>query len=247
MTEAAQTNGINDDMPTSWWTRRLLRAEPWPLLIVSLLLFLAFCWWYSTPIIAKVAINYYGDFCYGFVLFVAIVAGRGIQLFVAMSCARHRGLSFEAVRSRRRFWPWLGVIVVMTLVTVREEVPMYVGFYLSRPGLDSLADEALADRANAHRLVGRWAGGYRVAGVEVIGETVVLYLDHPEGNYGFARVPGARSDHIYNMSHTPEGPENHRAFPPYNGRKATDPVGQRIGGDWFVVYSSYWRVKVGWS
>ena len=242
--EEPEADGV--ELPCGWWGRRWLRAEPWPLLLVALALLLAYCCWYADPAVAKIALSYYDGFCCGFVLFGAITAGRGAQLLLARRRAEQYGLSFDEVRSRHRFWPWLGAIVVVTFGAVREEVPLSAGFHLSRPWLDPLADEALADPANAHRLVGRWAGGYRVAGVEVIGETVVIYIDRPEGNYGFARVPGARSDHIYNLPHRPEGRENHRAFPP-DGRNGRDPAGDRLAGDWFVVYSSYWRVKVGWS
>jgi hypothetical protein len=245
MTEAEWESEDAAKLPAGWWTRRWMRAEPWPLLLVALLLLLAYCWWYSSPRVAMVALNYYGDFCYGFLLFGAVAAGRGVQMFVAPQCARRHGLSFQEVRSRHRFWPWLAAVVAITFGAVRQEVPMHACFVVSQPWFDALADEALADPGNAHRLTGRWAGGYRVAGVEVIGETVVIYLDRPEGNYGFARVPGAKSDHIYNMPHSPGGLGNHQAFPPYSGRNFTDPVGDRIAGDWFVVYSSYWRVKVG--
>lgn len=245
MTAAARESEGRGDLSAGWWTRRSVRAEPWPLLLVSTLLLLTYCWFYSVPQCAMVGHVYYGDFCCGFVLFGVIAFGRGVQLFLARWRARCYGVSFEEVRSRHRFWPWLGAIIAVTFVSVREEVPMHAGFIVSQPWFDALADEALADPANAHRLTGRWAGGYRVAGVEVIGETVVFFLDRPEGIYGFARVPGTRSDHIYNLPHTPDDPSNHRAFPPSSG--LTDPVGDRIAGDWFVVYSGYWRVKVGWS
>ncbi len=232
------------ELPGRWWARRVLRAEPWPLLLVAVALLLAYCWWYASPAVAMVALNYYGDFCYGFVLFGIIAAAWGVQLFIARGRAKRYGLLFDDVRSRRRFWPWLGAIVAATIALVHEEVPLHAGFHVSRPWLDTLADEALTDPPNAHRLVGRWAGGYRVAGVEVIGETVVIYVDRPEGNYGFARVPGARTDHIVHMPDRPNDPTHHAAFPPY-GRNDADPVGQRLAGDWFVVYSAYWRVKVG--
>jgi hypothetical protein len=248
MTETNDQREHASAKATGWWGRRLLRAEPWPLLFVALALLLAYCWWYSYPTVAMVGLNYYGDFCYGFVLFSAIAASRGVQTFMARSCAAYRKLSFDEVRSRQRFWPWLAAIIAVTFVAVDYEVPMHAGFYLSRPQFDALADEALANPGNAHQIAGRWAGCHRVTGVEIIDETVIFYLDRPEGNYGFARVPGARSDHIFNLPDKPADRNNHREFPPYRRENYyTDPVGQRIAGDWFVVYSSYWRVKVGWS
>jgi hypothetical protein len=81
--------------------------------------------------------------------------------------------------------------------------------------------------------------------VEVIGNTVVLYLGKDEGNYGFARVPKAASDVIFNMPGNEDNTHYHRDFPKHKGSR--DPEGKRIMGDWFVMYSSYWRVKVGWS
>ena len=126
-----------------------------------------------------------------------------------------------------------------------SQLPMRVSFLLSRPGLDSMADEAFADPVNAHLLAGRWAGLYRINGVEVIGNTVVLYLNKDKGSYGFARVPGAAGDLIFNVPGDEDSPHYQRDFPKQVGLK--DPEGKRIAGDWFVMYSSYWLVKVGWA
>jgi hypothetical protein len=231
------------DPPVGWRTRSRLRAEPWPLLLAALILMLAFCWEYSTPTVSKVALNYYSDFFYGLVVFGLLAIGRRVQLAVAKSSAESHKIPFPQVLSRARFWPWLIVIVAATIVLVQLEAPMLAGFYVSYPWFDSLADEALADPANAQRLTGRWAGGHRIAGVEVIDRTVVFYLDRPEGNYGFARVPAARSDHILNRPQ--DSVHHHPAFPTDSGRGRLDPVGDRIAGEWFVVYSHYWSVKTG--
>lgn len=247
--ERTKPNGAGR-VPSGWWTRRCLRAEPWPLLIADLLLSIAYCSWYTAPQVAMVALNYYEDFCYGVVVFGAIAAARGAQLYFARRRATGLGLSLHEVMSRRRFWPWFGAVVALTVVVLRQELPLSAGFFVSQQGLDAIADEALADPAGAHRLAGRRAGCYRVAGVEVIGETVVLYLDRPEGQFGFARVPGAQTDRVFNVPRVPDLPDHHPAFPPFEadrGNGFTDPVGRRIAGDWFVVYSSYWHAKVGWS
>jgi hypothetical protein len=241
--DAEPEDANTSEPPVGWWTRRWLRAEAWPLVLAAIVLMLAHFCWYTSPTVAMVALNYYGDFCYGVVLFGVLAAARGVQLLVARRCAARHGFESQAIHSGRRFWLWFAAIIGVTFVAVREEVPMHAGFHLSRPWLDANADEALANPANAHRLVGRWAGGYRIAGVEVIGETVVLYIDRSEGCYGFARVPGAKSNHIYNVPGGHDIPHNHREFPPNRG--GADPVGERLSGDWFVVYSAYWRVKVG--
>ena len=61
----------------------------------------------------------------------------------------------------------------------------------------------------------------------------------------FVRVPKASGDLIFNMPGFEDNTHYHRDFPKHEGPK--EPEGKRITGDWFVMYSSYWRVKVGWS
>jgi hypothetical protein len=224
-----------------WW----LRADPWPLLLLALALPLGYFWAYRSPTVAMVGLAYYHDFCLGSFLFGLLAAGRVVQLLVRGECELRLGVVSKALRSRRRFWPWLLGVAAGTSLMLDWQVPMYVSFRLSRPALDALADEALADPANAHRLAGRRAGLYRIAGAEVLGRTVVLYLDRDRGSYGFARVPGAASDLIYHGPGSEDSPEYHRDFPAQRG--FPDPVGMRVGGDWFVMYSGYWLVKVGWS
>jgi hypothetical protein len=124
---------------------------------------------------------------------------------------------------------------------VQSELPLRASVLVSRPLLDRLADKALADPANAHHLAGRWAGLYHVAGVEVLGNTVVLYLGEDKGSYGLLRVPGATTDAI-------NDPPDLLPFPDFpKGAGAEGPSGKRASGDWFVMYSWYWLVKVGWS
>jgi hypothetical protein len=128
---------------------------------------------------------------------------------------------------------------------VSSQFPMHASILLSRSSLDDIADEALTDPANAPLLAGRRTGLYRIAGVEVIGSTVVLYLGQDRGSYGFARVPGATSDVIYNRPDSEDDPQDYRAFP--GGHGFSELEGKRLMGDWFVMYSCYWLVKVGWS
>jgi hypothetical protein len=194
-----------------------------------------------------VALTYAGDLCLGPFLFVCLAAARRVQLFAARSYEAKLRVPPGKYRSRGRFGWWLVGIAGLTLGAVWSGLPMHAAFCLSRPGLDALADEALADPANAHRLAGRRAGVYRVQGVEVIGRTVVLCVDRAEGTYGFARVPGAASDYISNVNngYPSESPHHHGDFPEY--RYPRDLVGERMAGDWFVVFSGYWRIKLGWS
>jgi hypothetical protein len=81
--------------------------------------------------------------------------------------------------------------------------------------------------------------------VQVLNKTVVFYLGGDRGSFGFARVPGARSDEIWNMPGHADDEHQHGDFPEYEG--GNDRVGRRIGGDWFLMYDSYSKVKVGWS
>ncbi len=231
--------------PIGRWARFFLRADPWPCVLLALALAFAFFWVYRSPTVAKVGLAYYHDFCLGSVLFGLIAAGRGAQLLVRNWYVGNVGGYAGLLRSPRWFWPWLLGIAGGTYFMLQYQVPMKLAFALSRPALDRLADEALADRANANLLAGRWAGLYRIAGVEVIGRTVVLYLGQDRGTYGLARVPGAATDSICNRPGSEDKPDHHEDFP--KEEHFADRVGERMDGDWFVMYSWYWLVKVGWS
>jgi hypothetical protein len=198
-------------------------------------------WVYRSPTVAMVGLAYFDDFCTGSFLFGLLAAARWVQLLLRKSYEARLG----TCRSRPWFWPWFLLIAAATYFMVRWQVPMHASFLVSRPALDRLADEALADPANAHLLAGRWAGLYRVVGVQVIGKTVVLYLGTDRGSYGFARVPGAASDLIFNEPGREDDPRYYRDFPRQGHPE--DPQGERLAGDWFVMYSWYWLVKVGWS
>lgn len=225
----------------SWW----LRADRWPLVLLALLFMLSYFWVYRSPTVAMVALAYYDDFCLGSFLFGLLASGRGLQLLVRNYYESRLGVDSSACRTRRWFWPWLLLIAAGTCFMLWSRFPMHAAFLLSRPALNRIADEALADPANAHLLAGRWAGLYPISGVEVIGNTVVLYLGQDKGTYGFARVPRTKSDLIFNMPGDEDSPHYHKDFPKHHALK--DREGKRIMDDWFVMYSSYWRVKVGWS
>jgi hypothetical protein len=174
----------------------------------------------------------YGLFL-GIFFFGLLAIGWGVYSSLRTSKAMELGV--QSSRCRRRFWPGFLVTATGTCLMLWSQLPMHATFLVSRSWLDNLADEALADPSNAHRLAGRWAGFYCITGVEVVGETVILYIDKNPGSYGFARMPQTAENRVSLC-----GPQ----FPV---RNVLDPEGERIAGNWFVVYSSYWRVKVGWS
>jgi hypothetical protein len=214
-------------------------------LLLALVLMFRYFWVYRSPTVAMVGLAYYYDFCLGSFLFGLLAGCRVVQLLVRNSYeARLKGGS-GACRSRRWFWPWLLLVAAGTYFMLWSQLPMHVAFLLSRPALDRMADEALADPANAHLLAGRWAGLYPISGVEVIGNTVVLYLGKDKGSYGFARVPGATEDVIFNMPGDEDNGHYHRDFPKWDGPNYRE--GKKMAGDWFVMYDAYWLVKVGWS
>lgn len=225
--------------------RWLLRGDPRPLVILALGIPVWYFWEYRSPTVAMVGIAYIHDFCFGEFLFGLLAGARAVQWLARHMAAEVFNVPAKAVRCPHWFWPWVLVIGGGTYFMVGYEVPMRVSFYLSRPFLDRLADEALADPPHAHLLAGHWAGLYRVEGVEVIGSTVVLYLDRDGGRYGFARVPGAPADVIANWTGPGSGPPHHPDFPPHTG--SDDRCGMRIADDWFVVYSLYKHMKNGWS
>jgi hypothetical protein len=200
-----------------------------------------YAWTYASPFPAKVALANDEDFCCVTTLVGSFAVVRAAQ----MAIGRRYAARLKTPYRPRLLWPWLLVIATATRIMLHYEVPLRIGFRLSRPALERLAEEALADPANSSDLAGRWAGVYQIAGVEIIGKTVVLYVGRDRGMYAFARVPGAAADVIFNVPELEDSPHFYGNFPIHEGLH--DPQGERIDGDWFVMYSAYWRVKVGWS
>jgi hypothetical protein len=222
-----------------------LVLDPRPLLLIPLVFALRCFWIYRTPTVAMVGLEYYGDFCFGIFLFGLLVAARFIQIVATRSVAKRA--EFMSRRPRHWFWPCLFLVGFGTRFMIQSEIPMKVAFRVSRPALDRMADAALADPKNASLLADRWAGLYQIRAIEVIGNTVVLYLDGYGGQYGFARVPGYMGDYIYNNGDAKD-PHQHKDFPKGAYQKGFGgPSGVKIGSDWFVLYNGYWLVKVGWS
>ena len=234
------------DRPVGRWTRFCIRADFWPILLLALALMCGYFWGYSSPTVAMAlgTYNYYG-FCLGAILFGLLAVFRRKQLALQSSYKDRFGVQTKESHSQRRFWLWFIVIVFGSIMMIWSEFPMRISFALSRSAFDDIADEALKDPKNAHLLAGHWTGLYRIEGVEVIGKTVVLYFDNNKDEYGFARVPNAASEIIFNISFLEHNPHYHEDFPKQEG--GSTPEGKRIKGDWFVMYSMYWRSKDGWS
>jgi hypothetical protein len=226
--------------------RWILRASPWPIVLAASAVAAGYFWRYRLPSVAIVGLSVLEDACPLTSLFVLIVLSRAAQLLARLTCEAIYGVRSRDFRSRRWCWPWLLVIAAGTYYLIGTKVPMRVCFWLSRPALDDVATQALADPANAHILSGRWAGLYRIAGVEVIGSTVVVYTDEDKGTYGFVRAPDVLTDTITCGDRASASAEQQPDFP-IPDKRNSDREAKRIGGDWFVMYSWYSLVKVGWS
>jgi hypothetical protein len=169
-----------------------------------------------------------------------------LQLGARKVCLAAMGSGQHVPRARWSFWPWFLLLLGAGYLAGLSNLPMQAGFYLSRSAMDRLAAEALSNPEKCEQLVGRWAGVYPIEGIEVIGQTVVLYTAHDRGFYGFLRAPGARSDKIfYDSTNTNE--HHFAEFPRSDDRIEGDRWAQRVRGEWFVMYSVYWRIKDGWS
>ncbi|HEY4311906.1 MAG TPA: hypothetical protein VGN12_20835 [Pirellulales bacterium] len=231
--------------PSAWAMWRL-RTDPAPLFLFVVPLVLYRVWEYRLPSVAMVRFNYADDVCAGLALLVVIAITRGLQSALRAFVELGRGIAPGTYQSRRRLWAPLLVLGAVAYGLVWAEILMHAGFWFSRAAMERLADSALA-HPRAARIGGNcWAGLYYVYDVEIIGQTVVLYLDEDQSTYGFARVPGFTRDPVFNIPHLPTTePGLYRDFPARAGFQ--DREGERIMHDWLVVYSSYWRVKLGWS
>jgi hypothetical protein len=105
----------------------------------------------------------------------------------------------DAVPVRSPFVAWSLVLVlgIMPFVMSFTLLPLYVGFAVSRPALDRLADR-VAGGAIVRRA--EWAGVFLIVGSDVDPDTrsVGLVLDpDPSGRSGFVRLnTGSRTDHM---------------------------------------------------
>lgn len=231
------------DGSLNWWTRWRLRAPQWPILLAAVLFGGYSFWIFRSPAVAMVGGIKVEGFCYAALFFALLAVVRGAQVSVRYSMELAYRVSHQSLHLRTWCLPWLFLIAAVIYFAIGEQWPMRVAFWWSHSALERLADKALADPDNAPQLAGQWAGVYRIAGVEVIGTTVVLYLGQDKRDYGFVRAPGAVNEMIQNQNRfAPLDYQQCEAFP-----EGEDRVGKRIGDDWFVMYSWYWLVKVGWS
>jgi hypothetical protein len=232
--------------PLNWWTRWRLRAPQWPFLLAAMLFGAYYFWRYRTPSVAMVGGSYIKDFFPAALSFGLLAVIRGVQVLLRYSAELEYRTPHQFLRFRSWCLPWLFLIAAVIYFAIGDNWPMRVSFWWSRSALDHLADKALADPDNASQLAGKRAGVYRIAGAEVIGSTVVLYLDNDKGSYAFVRVPGTLPNKIQNQNAYGGLEYQQSSDFPKNGTH-DDRVGERIGDDWFVMYSWYWLVKVGWS
>jgi hypothetical protein len=232
--------------PIGWFARWCLRAPPWPAVAWVALLMLATFWDYASPRMAMRALSLQMDLCSNGPMFLVLLLSARVAQFVARAFFERRlNLPRSVLRSRHSFWPYLIGIVILSGYALQQNWPLKVGICLCAPAFDRVADAALADPDNAKKWTGQWVGLYYIRGVEVIGKTVVLYTNKHRGDYGFARVPSARADFI--MNH-PDHDEPCKEFPKQGNREGQgDPVGTRLEGDWFVMYSHFWFLKDVWS
>jgi hypothetical protein len=180
-----------------------------------------------------------------------MVAGVRLLQYAARELLKARAGSQRQLRRTRRFWPWLILATGFTVAMFYSRLPMQFCFEFSRASFDKLAQTALRDRADLQKYARRWVGLYQLAGVRVIGDTVVLYIGTFGGSYGFARVPGAKTDIVFNVSGSEAHPDYYKDFPEQDGMdpagRMVDPIGRRVDGDWFVIYSDYRESKRGCS
>jgi hypothetical protein len=132
----------------------------------------------------------------------------GIRFCHLLVCAFVRACCVDKYRIpplRRSYWPWAVGMIALGAIAGQFQWPLKLGFLLSRPAMDRLADAALADPDSASSLAGQYAGVYPVTKVEVLGDTVVLHtsrapppnsmtfrtvsVSDPLDNHGFVRMP----------------------------------------------------------
>jgi len=230
--------------PINRWTKFWLRANSQPFIWLTIAVVLFFIWAFRNPNPSMVGISYAAFFLFGC---LPIICLRKAQLDIKARLEKTLRLQPDQFRRgyplRYSFLP----LVAMGWLILYSQAPMACGFRLSRTSLDHWADEALANPEDLERFQGRWAGIYRISSVEVYGQTVVFCTgESAKGCWGFARVPSASGQEVYHipelLNHPNLSKDNLRDFPPRD-LLSRDIVGQRISGDWFVVYSNYWYYK----
>ena len=123
-------------------------------------------------------------------------------------------------------------VVLSALVVAGDHRPLRICFRQSEVEMDRIADELLASTSAGRIDVDKTAGYYHVTSGRVVDGAAILRLDRSDWShefYGFIRIP----DHHGEI-------DGEKYGLPDSGFK-------HVGGDWFVFYSLYWSVKIGWS
>lgn len=214
----------------------LLRGHPFLAAVATFLVMGANLWPLHSPEKAFRATWYYDFYFTTFLL----LAGWFFLLVVRRYFDGELFIQSQVLFSHAISWLVILLLTAVGIVAAELKWPLQVAFRISRPALEQMADEASAAPEDLGRFAGGRAGCFRVERVYVSGSTVILIIKHQDWNYGFARIPG-ELEHSINFQH--------RQFvDPYATLELPDNASaQRIFGDWFVVFDSYWAVKDGWS
>lgn len=235
--EAEVRAGLARDRQAAW----PLASSPRTILLVAWGAALWQLWRFRSPAVCLVRFAQFDALLNGVLICGALVIGRVVQLHLQRRMETRQALEPGSLQRVSRFWPSLLGCAAFTILAIGTDLPMRLAFFASQRALNQIADEALGNPMNANALAGRWVGFYWIADVKVNGSTVILMLDK-DRDFGFIRAPRARGMTIRN----PEPAADDSGF--FAEMPADDLIAaDRIAGDWFVMYSIYWRLKYGWS
>lgn len=211
----------------------LLRGHPFLALVVTLLVMTWNLWPLHSPRHACVATWYYEFYFVTSVLLAGRFSLLLLQRFYDVDAfCNHFGTHAAA-------WGVILLIVGLSSVAAERKWPLHWAFAYSRSALDDIAEEALENPAKLDRFAGRQAGCYRITNVYVAESAVFMVIDLRHSSYGFARLP-RQAEACVNLRGVYVDADS--------GEDELEASGaQRITGDWFVVFNSYWSVKDGWS
>jgi hypothetical protein len=213
------------------WQRWFLRADPWSAVIFAVLVLLWECWEFSSPLVAMGDLGIVAFLGTVFFLQLARLAQYPVRWVFEGYCNAYP----NPYLSRRPFWPWFVLLTFGAIVLAATRLPLTLGFLVSAPAMNRIADDALADPIIVAELGGQRAGIYQIEEVEVVGQTVVLYLHRtPWGSYSFVRAGGATENRYRgSLPGLPVSPIDH-----VDPNKEYFPaMADRVWGDWFVRYA----------
>jgi hypothetical protein len=220
-------NGLSAE-PLDWWTRLRLRAPWWPYVVLAMLFGCWYFWKYRSPAVAMKHMTPLDDYLLAVLFFGLLAIMRGAQVLVRISTEIACGASHQFFRLRNWCMPWLFLIAAVIYFGIGEQWPMRVGFWLSCPAFDRLANEALADPPKAYLLRGRWVGLYYIDKVEVSSSTVALFLDADKGTSGFVLAPKAKLaiSAVFNYAEL------------INAEGVYFQEGKQLGDDWYAFWGN---------